>query len=115
MALNNDISELIVMAREENEPNRYCHSDEYEKLYNKVEHKSLLIDEIEDKIGCPVEVRCKLYDGNYVYTKDGEKWIITFNDETHFIAVYSKATSHDRKFTYSDYKIAWWLKPDKSK
>ena len=97
----------------------YTLTEEMQKEYIENKIKKLTdklgkYEDLEEQIGCPLEVRCKIYDSNYVYTKDGEKWIITFADETHFIAVYDKAITHDRKFTYSDYKRTWWLKADRS-
>ena len=79
-----------------------------------------LVDEVkkykqlEKEIGCPLEVRCKLYDGAEIFTKDDGKWTVDNIDQYSFHAHSSEDSYFMETFNYFNYKLTWWLKADKS-
>ena len=79
-----------------------------------------LIDEVKEyralaeQIGCPLEVRCQIYEGQEIYDEKGNKMGISEVFRYTF-EVYNIKFSWDRKeLSYSDHKKTWWLKADLS-
>ena len=72
MGLNNDIMRLIELAKEENEPNRIDNSNEYKELFNKVDDKSMKIDEIEKELEIDLITLFKAIKQGYIYKKLGD-------------------------------------------
>lgn len=116
MKLNDMLSDLLELARQENEPNRYAHSEEYDKLYNELDRKTFVVDCLEKRIGCSLEVILAalekgIYNEYYCYIPPyrlREVDIFTrenfyYDDETNGFTV-----------KLSDYKKTWWLKEDRS-
>ena len=68
---------------------------------------------LEERIGCPLEVRCKLVDGGYVYDAKGIGLRVEMIFENYFIGWHA-LTDTSIWYYYKDYKKTWWLKPDKS-
>ena len=69
---------------------------------------------LEEGIGCPLEVRSQIYEGQEVYNRLGDKRIISRVEQFTF-EVYNPNNSWDRvDVSYSDHKITWWLKADRS-
>ena len=59
MKLNDILNDLLSLADQENEHNRYAHSEEYNKLYDELDRKTIIIDELENQLGCPLDVLIK--------------------------------------------------------
>ena len=134
---NDDIMELISLASQETESNRFDHSDEYKKLYNRVDDRSNLIDYLESKIKCPLEIFVRFILGSYVYyDNDGEllKCVHRLEDfdketlRTVITCEYYDPKAYNPHRTYKpnetnacktfvinlrDYKKTWWLNKEK--
>ena len=70
--------------------------------------------QLENEIGCPLEVRCKLYDGAIIYDENGRKMIVRNLGEHDFLTYQTKGASANLMYI-KGYKKSWWLKADKSK
>ena len=77
---------------------------------------------LEEEIGCPIEVRCKLYNGALICDTSGKILSIHSIDKNSFeckIPVFEKSIKAvvvmNRIFSFSDYKMTWWLKDTKEK
>ena len=70
------------------------------------------LENLEEQIGCPLEVRCQLYNGRCVYGEyDKERILgIWVNGIITMRLVDKKRTMHK----FSNYKKTWWLKADRS-
>ena len=55
MKLNDMLYDLLSLAKQENEPNRYAHSEEYDKLFNELDDKTMMVDELENSLGCSLK------------------------------------------------------------
>ena len=79
-----------------------------------------LVDEVkeyrklEEELGCPLEVRCKLCDGTLIYDKDGKSMVMEHIGEHDFYAVPIERPHIPRLMYIKGYKKTWWLKADKS-
>ena len=76
------------------------------------------LEDLEEELGCPLEVIKKLRKANYIYRDDGLEFGfigINFNDEDKLMLYnddeWNTFTSDLR---LADYKKTWWLKEDKS-
>ena len=92
----------------------------YENLasYSECVEKLGKLEDIEEQLGCPLEIISKLRKANYIYRDDGLSFCfigIDFNDEDKLILYnddeWDTFTSYLR---LADYKKTWWLKEDKS-
>lgn len=110
MKLNNMLDELLDLAKQENEPNRYAHSEEYNKLYDELDRKTLIIDELEEQLGCPLEVREKALQQGYIYNGFTKLLYICCRYDENGCYL----TNSCNKYYLKEYKITWWLKEDKS-
>lgn len=70
--------------------------------------------ELEEKIGCPLEVRCKLYNGAIVYDEDGKSMGAEHIGKHDFYANLIGGPYMPRLMYMKGYKKTWWLKKDKS-
>ncbi len=50
MKLNDMLYDLLSLAKEESESNRYDNSDEYKKLYDELDRKTRMVDELEENL-----------------------------------------------------------------
>ncbi len=67
---------------------------------------------LEEELGCPLEIRCKLYNNMDIVTDDGFMIIKRLYPDCLIAA--SEYDFKEIKFPYKDYKKTWWLKIDKS-
>lgn len=72
------------------------------------------LEDIEERLGCPLEVRERAMD-NGVYDSNGKHWNIE-HYVPHLKSLHTKGimTHTEKHFPLKDYKITWWLKKDKS-
>ena len=123
MKLNDMLYELLDLAKQENEPNRFAHSEEYNNLYNELDNKTLIVDEIEKVLGCPLEVIERLFRQDFVYFKYPANVQIMkvkvikglsygSNPGWYFTGVYDNVDFIHASLR--DYKKTWWLKEDRS-
>ena len=89
------------------------HLDVRDYLYS-INQKMGKYEDLEEQIGCPLEVRCKITNGLSIYDKEGNRWIISQIEETYIDVYNSKDSYYTMIFPYSDYKVTWWLKVDRS-
>ena len=71
-------------------------------------------EDLEEQIGCPLEVRCKIYDSQSVFNDDGEELIIQLVEEQYFSAYSTIDYDITYSLYYKDHKKTWWLKADRS-
>lgn len=95
--------------------------DVYDEEYIDYDTYALIVDklgkyeDLEEEIGCPLEVRCRLHWLSNIYDKDGNKWKINDIYEDKFEAErWDGDLISVKTYKYCDYKITWWLKPDRS-
>lgn len=76
------------------------------------------LEDLEEQIGCPLDVRCKLTYDSHIYDEDGRSYteIIMFKD---YILAYDGREDENgmleaTRFEWKGYKKTWWLKEDKS-
>lgn len=124
MKINDMFYDLLSLAKEESEPNRYAHSEEYDRLFDELDSKTLIIDELEEKLGCPLDVLGKVILQKYFYDIYGNKIdtdIGYINQNGITILVMSVEEWEEGKYCdrdlaryLKDYKKTWWLKEDRS-
>ncbi len=82
------------------------------------------LEDLEEEIGCPLDVRCKVVPDSYIFTFGTSmesqeiitrRKVITINKEGIYIS-YATASGKERDMTlpWKAYKITWWLREDKS-
>ena len=67
-------------------------------------------EDLEEQIGCPLEVRLKVTHNTSIYDVEGNEYIVSHIDKEVF-EVYSMFYM---TFRWEHYKKTWWLKEDKS-
>ncbi len=92
-----------------------CNDIDYlEKVYNKLGQ----LEDLEEELGCQLEVIKKLRKANYIYRDDGVGFGfigINFNDEDKLILYNDdECNTFTSDLRLADYKKTWWLKEDKS-
>lgn len=84
---------------------------------DEVTHKLGKLEDLEEEIGCPLEVIFKAL-GHWIYDEDGKAWYIEHYYQEHNIyqlhSVRNFGRIADKKFNTKDYKKTWWLKEDRS-
>ena len=68
------------------------------------------LENLEEQIGCPLEVRCNVFYNSTIYNCLGYKMTVKETYDDHFIAVIENDIF---SFDYKDYKKTWWLKENK--
>ena len=103
---------------------RLTYYNEKQKQYTRlasrlaVDNKLGKLEDLEEELGCPLEVRCKVVCDSYIYDENGIKYEVVYVYKEHFDCEdpfdndmgYTKLCAFDWK----DYKKTWWLKEDKS-
>ena len=69
-------------------------------------------EDLEEEIGCPLEVRCKLYNIATVYGINGKERVIACWKDRFITVLCINNMKIIHK--YSDYEETWWLKADMS-
>jgi hypothetical protein len=123
---------LLDLARQESEPNRYAHSEEYNKLFNELDNKTLIVDTLEKRMGCSLDVLQEVKKNEQIYIDTdivqrpsgcemtirkgmyAVKGIDIFDNHILCLAEFSDCYMMFNVPTYR-YKIDWFLKEDKSK
>ena len=91
-----------------------CNDEDYTLGYQQHDYKLLqqavqrleAIDQLQEQLGCPLEVFVKLHEISHIYTNYGKVKILQILKDS--IAVKENET---KKFYYlSEYKKTWWLK-----
>lgn len=89
--------------------------EDIEKIFDtcmEYRNKAEKYEKLETELGCPLEVRCKLYDGVKVFTNHNEVEVISTNKDD--FDVHEKSSDFSFNLYYEDYKVTWWLKADRS-
>ena len=98
-----------------------CNDIDYlEKVYNKLGK----LEDLEEEIGCPLDIRCKVVPDSYIYTFGTSmenqdivtrRKVITISKEGIYIS-YATVSGKERDMTLSweAYQKTWWLKQDRS-
>lgn len=128
---------LLDLATQESRPNRYAHleeynTEEYNRLFNELDNKTLLIDTLEKKMGCSLDVLQEIeknkqiyIDTNVVQKPSGCNMTIRkgmykvtgvdiLNNKIQCLAQFSDSYEVFYIPTY-EYKVGWFLKEDRSK
>lgn len=124
MGLNSDIMRLIDLSIEENRSYRFDNSDEYKEIYNRVDDKSIEIDEIEEEIGISIPDFYKICKAKYIWAEIGLDLTNRFNefvlfDIKGFDVELNRILLKENKYNlnsipFNMYKICFWLRKDKS-
>ena len=88
--------------------------DDFDQLQN-VYNKLGILEDLEEKLGCPLEVVFKAIEDG-IYDKKGEERSVNFDYNKWEKEYYFNAFSYDDniKLYLRDYKRTWWLKKDRS-
>ena len=119
MKLNDMLYDLLDLAEQENEPNRYAHSEEYDRLFDELDRKTLMLDELEEQFGSRLDIvlKIKFGDIHHVYDENGDKFCINWGEIfKSYFSVY-RGTDFDftvKIFKWEDYGKTWWTKEDRS-
>lgn len=75
-----------------------------------------MLEDLEEEIGCPLEVRCKVVKNTSIfaelgYRKISNEWLVGEISSDGFICWQKYAI---RRYFWKDYKKTWWLRKDKS-
>lgn len=95
-----------------------------EELFQEVCDELLKYKQLEEEIGCPLDVRCNVLPNSYIYTFGTSmdtidvitrRRVINITKEGICIS-YSTASGKERTMTlpWKAYKKTWWLRKDKS-
>ncbi len=105
--------ELRLIRNDENKRKGCSYSEEYFKLYNELDRKIAIIDNLEKQIGCPLEVFVELHNKAHIYDVEGKPLkVLTVLADT----VVVKAIQGKREFILlEDYKKSFWLRKNKSR
>lgn len=76
------------------------------------------LEDLEEEIGCPLEVRCRIVTDSVIYDENGVDYKVVYIYKEHFDC----ENPFDNEmgycdlcaFSWADYKETWWLKRDKS-
>lgn len=76
------------------------------------------LEDIEEEIGCPLEVRCKVVTDSAIYDENGVEYKVVYA----YMDYFDCENPFDNEMGYCDlcafgwvdYKVTWWLKKDKS-
>ena len=75
-------------------------------------------EDLEEQIGCPLEVRCNLDLNDRIIDRFGIEYIVRSIGKNDFIGYdvkkLEKNEFYRELFKWKEYKITWWLKADKS-
>ena len=120
MKLNDMLYELLDLAKQESELNRYAHSEEYNKLFDELDRQTLFIDDLEENKtnNCSiVSLFGSLKNGIYEL-RDGKMIHREVRGiEENGLCVISEICEYpecDEKFYYKEHNIKWFFKEDKS-
>ena len=78
------------------------------------------LERIARNIGCPLAVRCKLYNGAEIYDKNGKQYVVKYISRLGVLScVLAEDYDNGKKselvnFKIEEYDETWWLKADKS-
>ena len=89
------------------------HSDVRDYLYS-INQKMGKYEDLEEQIGCPLEVRCKLYEGQEIYDRTNRKCEITHLYKRDFMVKVKVQQDITFRILYKNYKKTWWTKSDRS-
>ena len=73
------------------------------------------LERIARNIGCPLEVRCKLYNGAEVYDKNGNQYIIKYISRIGILSCLADDYDGGKRppklinFKIEEYNKTWWL------
>ncbi len=83
-----------------------------------MEKENARYKQLEEQIGCPLEVRCKVVSDSHIYDENGIEYDVVYIHKEYFDCEdpldndigYTKLCA----FEWKDYKKTWWLKADRS-
>ena len=94
----------------------------YKDLFNKVYNKLGKLEDLEDELGCPLEVREKTLNSFYCPKFENDKklvnyYVYAFSSEELFVRLiynsYDDIYNEETTVLLEDYQKTWWLKGDR--
>lgn len=95
-------------------------TDDYIKLPTKDKQEFInklgKLENLEEQLGCPLEVRCKITTDTTIYDVNGNSYEIEYIHSNDFTTCLNGGfgSAYDFDFKYNEYKKTWFLKKDKS-
>lgn len=82
------------------------------------EKKNAKYKQLEEQLGCPLDVRCKVVTDSVIYDENGVEYKVVYA----YMDYFDCENPFDNEmgycdlcaFGWADYKVTWWLKEDKS-
>ena len=90
---------------------QYGYESEEDGLISMCSDKLGKLEDLEEQIGCPLEVKCKVHCKMFVYDKTKSYWVVDVNYDF-FIA--EDENGIQQGFSFRNYKKTWWLKADRT-
>lgn len=105
---------------------RYFHkfsTDGFDTLFQKICAKLYAFEELEDKLGCPLEFYFNLKTSTEIIDKSNNEWFLSSIINHKIINCYKETEVYNhigigklktiyKKFKIKDYQKTWWLKGD---
>lgn len=110
---NFDIPEYKLLKGRECQWRKKLKNENYE-LIDKAINKLGKLEDLEEQLGCPLEVREQAFNNGF-YDENGNHYIcehyVPYLKQMHTKGI---MTHTEKRFRLKDYKKTWWLKKDKS-
>jgi hypothetical protein len=83
------------------------------QLASQVVHELLGYKQLEEQIGCPLDVRVKIFTGAKVYDVNGVEYEVEYVYENEFMATDGSCNDYgidnEYYFLFNEYNQFWWL------
>lgn len=94
------------------------HREDFTENSYQVIQKLGKLEDLEEELGCPLEVKCRVVTDSVIYDENGVEYKVVYIYKEHFDC----ENPFDNEmgycdlcaFDWVDYKETWWLKKDKS-
>jgi hypothetical protein len=91
----------------------YFIEDYYGRHYGEEITKLGKFEDLEEQIGCPLEVRVKIFTGAKVYDSNGIEYEVEYVYENEFMATDGSCNDYgidnEYYFQFNEYNQFWWL------
>lgn len=72
------------------------------------------LEDLEENVGCPLEVKCQMHVGSIIVDSNGNNYSIITMFEKYFYASKEPYNGNIVLFYYKDHNKTWWLNADRS-
>lgn len=112
MNLNDTLTKMINLIRQEHNFSEILSSKEVGNLYDKLYRQTIIVDAVQSQLSCPLQVFVELHNRAFIYDREGRplKVLQVLAD-----TVVVKRLPGEKLFlSLGGYKTFFWLRKDKS-